>query len=80
MLDSGNLDVSFSGLKTAVALRRAAAKAARRSSRRARPIAHAFRRVVDVLVAKSVRHWARPGLAPPVLAGARVRNRECTHA
>jgi N6-L-threonylcarbamoyladenine synthase len=74
MLDSGNLDVSFSGLKTAVALRaREAAHGgspAALSSARKADIASAFQAaVVDVLVAKSVRALEVTGFATLVVAG-----------
>jgi N6-L-threonylcarbamoyladenine synthase len=74
MLDSGNLDVSFSGLKTAVALRaREAAHGgspAALSSADKADIASAFQAaVVDVLVAKSVRALEVTGFATLVVAG-----------
>jgi N6-L-threonylcarbamoyladenine synthase len=74
MLDSGNLDVSFSGLKTAVALRaRDAAHGGSPvalSSADKADIASAFQAaVVDVLVAKSVRALAVTGFATLVVAG-----------
>jgi N6-L-threonylcarbamoyladenine synthase len=80
MLDSGDLDVSFSGLKTAVALR---ARAASRDgdpstlpdSRKA-DIAAAFQAaVVDVLVFKALRALDATGLATLVVAGGVGANR-----
>ena len=74
MLDSGDLDLSFSGLKTAVALRaRDAADGGDPSSlpeARKADIAAAFQAaVVDVLVAKSLRALDVTGLASLVVAG-----------
>ena len=74
MIDSGDLDLSFSGLKTAVALRaREPADGADASSlpdRRKADIAAAFQTaVVDVLVAKSLRALDVTGLASLVVAG-----------
>jgi putative glycoprotease GCP len=80
MLDSGDLDVSFSGLKTAVALR------ARGAANDADPaclphsakadIAAAFQAaVVDVLVAKSLRALDITGLRTLVVAGGVGANR-----
>ena len=81
MLDSGNLDVSFSGLKTAVALRaREAAKGGDPATLPAghkADIASAFQAaVVDVLVAKSVRALDVTGFATLVVAGGVGANRE----
>jgi N6-L-threonylcarbamoyladenine synthase len=74
MLDSGDLDLSFSGLKTAVALRaRDTADGGDPSSlpdARKADIAAAFQAaVVDVLVAKSLRALEVTGLASLVVAG-----------
>jgi len=81
MLDSGNLDVSFSGLKTAVALKARAASAggdpAQLPDARKADIAHAFQAaVVDVLVAKSVQALAQTGLSALVVAGGVGANRQ----
>jgi len=80
MIDSGDLDLSFSGLKTAVALRaREAADGANASSlpdRVKADIAAAFQAaVVDVLVAKSLRALDVTGLASLVVAGGVGANR-----
>ena len=80
MLDSGNLDVSFSGLKTAVALRAREASAggdpALLPAARKADIAHAFQAaVVDVLVAKSLLALAQTGLDTLVVAGGVGANR-----
>ena len=80
MIDSGDLDLSFSGLKTAVALRaREAAAGGNASSlpeRRKADIAAAFEAaVVDVLVAKSLRALDITGLASLVVAGGVGANR-----
>ena len=74
MIDSADLDMSFSGLKTAVALRAREAAAngdpAQLSIARKADIAAAFQAaVVDVLVAKSLRALALTGLASLVVAG-----------
>ena len=82
MLDSGNLDVSFSGLKTAVALKARAAAGdggdpAKLSDASKADIAHAFQAaVVDVLVAKSIQALGETGLSTLVLAGGVGANRE----
>jgi N6-L-threonylcarbamoyladenine synthase len=81
MLDSGNLDLSFSGLKTAVALRAREASnggdPARLPASRKADIAHAFQAaVVDVLVAKSLQALAMTGLATLVVAGGVGANRQ----
>ena len=81
MLDSGNLDVSFSGLKTAVALRARAASAggdpALLTDATKADIAHAFQAaVVDVLVAKSLQALAQTSLRTLVVAGGVGANRE----
>jgi N6-L-threonylcarbamoyladenine synthase len=81
MLDSGNLDVSFSGLKTAVALRARAASSdgdpARLPLASKADIAHAFQAaVVDVLVAKSLQALAETRLDTLVVAGGVGANRE----
>jgi N6-L-threonylcarbamoyladenine synthase len=81
MLDSGNLDLSFSGLKTAVALRAREASSggdpARLPASRKADIAHAFQAaVVDVLVAKSLQALAMTGLATLVVAGGVGANRQ----
>ena len=77
MLDSGNLDMSFSGLKTAVATltRRLAAKKALSVQQRA-DIALEFQSaVVDVLVAKSLSALQATGLDRLVVAGGVGANR-----
>jgi N6-L-threonylcarbamoyladenine synthase len=81
MLDSRNLDVSFSGLKTAVALRARAASSdgdpARLPLASKADIAHAFQAaVVDVLVAKSLQALAETRLDTLVVAGGVGANRE----
>jgi N6-L-threonylcarbamoyladenine synthase len=80
MLDSNDLDFSFSGLKTAVALRaRAAANggdAASLADAAKADIAHAFEAaVVDVLVAKSLRALGQTGFDTLVVAGGVGANR-----
>jgi N6-L-threonylcarbamoyladenine synthase len=77
MLDSGNLDVSFSGLKTAVALRaRAAGDASLLPRARKADIAAAFQAaVVDVLVAKALYALDVTGRASLVVAGGVGANR-----
>jgi N6-L-threonylcarbamoyladenine synthase len=80
MLDSGNLDVSFSGLKTAVALKARAASEggdpAQLPDARKADIAHAFQAaVVDVLVTKSLQALAQTGFATLVVAGGVGANR-----
>jgi N6-L-threonylcarbamoyladenine synthase len=78
MLDSGNLDMSFSGLKTAVLtlVRRDEADGALTDARRA-DIAREFQAaVVDVLVAKALAALAATGLATLVVAGGVGANRE----
>jgi len=80
MIDSGDLDLSFSGLKTAVALRaREAAAGGNASSlpeRRKADIAAAFQAaVVDVLVAKSLRALDVAGRSSLVVAGGVGANR-----
>jgi N6-L-threonylcarbamoyladenine synthase len=80
MLDSGNLDVSFSGLKTAVALRaRDAADGgdpAQLPPSRKADIAAAFQAaVVDVLVAKALQALGATGRASLVVAGGVGANR-----
>ncbi|HEX6136773.1 MAG TPA: tRNA (adenosine(37)-N6)-threonylcarbamoyltransferase complex transferase subunit TsaD [Casimicrobiaceae bacterium] len=77
MLDSGDLDVSFSGLKTAVALRaRAAGDPAALPASRKADIAAAFQAaVVDVLVAKALGALAATGHAALVVAGGVGANR-----
>jgi len=80
MLDSGTLDMSFSGLKTAVALRAREASdggnpAGLPASRKA-DIAHAFQAaVVDVLVAKSLQALVQTRLDTLVVAGGVGANR-----
>src|SRR6188472_652639 len=80
MLDSGNLDVSFSGLKSAVALKARAAGGgdpAKLSDASKADIAHAFQAaVVDVLVAKSIQALGETGLSTLVLAWGVGANRE----
>ena len=80
MIDSGDLDMSFSGLKTAVALRARDAAGggdpAQLSPSRKADIAAAFQAaVVDVLVAKSLRALEVTGLASLVVAGGVGANR-----
>jgi N6-L-threonylcarbamoyladenine synthase len=80
MIDSGDLDVSFSGLKTAVALRARDAAGGADPSQLSPPhkadIAAAFQAaVVDVLVAKSVRALDVTGMASLVVAGGVGANR-----
>jgi len=80
MLDSGNLDFSFAGLKTAVALRARAASGGNDPSTlpqsRKADIAHAFQEaVVDVLVAKSLQALDRTGFRTLVVAGGVGANR-----
>jgi N6-L-threonylcarbamoyladenine synthase len=80
MLESGDLDVSFSGLKTAVALRARDASGggdpAQLSTRRKADIAAAFQAaIVDVLVAKSLDALGATGLASLVVAGGVGANR-----
>ncbi|MDQ2916357.1 MAG: tRNA (adenosine(37)-N6)-threonylcarbamoyltransferase complex transferase subunit TsaD [Pseudomonadota bacterium] len=80
MIDSGNLDVSFSGLKTAVALRARDASDGGDPSRlplsRKADIAAAFQAaVVDVLVAKALHALDVTGLASLVVAGGVGANR-----
>ena len=80
MLDSGNLDVSFSGLKTAVALKARTAgggDATRLSDSAKADIAHAFQAaVVDVLVTKSIAALDATGRSTLVVAGGVGANRE----
>jgi N6-L-threonylcarbamoyladenine synthase len=80
MIDSNDLDVSFSGLKTAVALRARDASgggdpAALAPSRKADIAASFQAAVVDVLVAKSLRALDLTGLASLVVAGGVGANR-----
>ena len=80
MLDSGDLDVSFSGLKTAVALRAREAAGGGDPSALApsskADIAAAFQAaVVDVLVAKSLAALEATGMASLVVAGGVGANR-----
>src|SRR5512144_2569463 len=77
MLDSGDLDMSFSGLKTAVAtlVRRLAVNGALDTTARA-AIAHEFQEaVVDVLVAKSIAALDATGQQRLVVAGGVGANR-----
>ena len=81
MIDSGDLDVSFSGLKTAVALRAremiGGGDAAALPASSKADIARAFQSaVVDVLVAKSLRALAATRFATLVVAGGVGANRE----
>jgi N6-L-threonylcarbamoyladenine synthase len=74
MLDSGDLDMSFSGLKTAVlTLARRELLTHQRKADIAREFQHA---VVDVLVAKSLAALASTGHARLVVAGGVGANRE----
>jgi N6-L-threonylcarbamoyladenine synthase len=80
MLDSGDLDVSFSGLKTAVALRAREASnggdpATLALSRKADIAAGFQAAVVDVLVAKALRALDATGLSTLVVAGGVGANR-----
>jgi N6-L-threonylcarbamoyladenine synthase len=80
MIDSGDLDMSFSGLKTAVALRAREAAGGGDASQlpvsRKADIAAAFQAaVVDVLVAKSLRALDITGMASLVVAGGVGANR-----
>jgi len=80
LIDSGDLDVSFSGLKTAVALRARDAgdggDPARLSLSRKADIAAAFQAaVVDVLVAKALQALDAMGRASLVVAGGVGANR-----
>jgi N6-L-threonylcarbamoyladenine synthase len=80
MLDSGTLDFSFAGLKTAVALRAREASGAGDPSALAQSrkadIARAFQEaVVDVLVAKSLQALDRTGFRTLVVAGGVGANR-----
>ena len=78
MLESGDLDISFSGLKTAVLtlVRREAARGALDDARRA-DIAREFQHaVVDVLVAKALAALGATGCAQLVVAGGVGANRE----
>jgi N6-L-threonylcarbamoyladenine synthase len=80
MLASGDLDMSFSGLKTAVALRARAASAggdpASLPTALKADIARAFQdAVVDVLVAKALQALDATGLATLVVAGGVGANR-----
>ena len=74
MIDSGDLDMSFSGLKTAV--RTLAAREPLTDARKA-DIAREFQRaVVDVLVAKAIRALAASDRSRLVVAGGVGANRE----
>ena len=80
MLDSGTLDVSFSGLKTAVALKARALAAggdpAHLAAHHKADIAHAFQAaVVDVLVATSILALGETGRSTLVVAGGVGANR-----
>jgi N6-L-threonylcarbamoyladenine synthase len=80
MLESGDLDVSFSGLKTAVALRAREASdgadpAMLAPSRKADIAAGFQAAVVDVLVAKALRALDATGLSTLVVAGGVGANR-----
>jgi N6-L-threonylcarbamoyladenine synthase len=80
MLDSGTLDLSFSGLKTAVALRARDASAGGDPATLPQDvradIAHAFQAaVVDVLTAKSLQALALTGLDTLIVAGGVGANR-----
>jgi N6-L-threonylcarbamoyladenine synthase len=72
MLDSGNLDMSFSGLKTAVALRARefAADPSQMPETRKADVARAFQdAVVDVLVTKSLQALTARNISTLVVAG-----------
>ena len=80
MIDSGDLDMSFSGLKTAVALRAREAAGGSDASQlpvsRKADIAAAFQAaVIDVLVAKSLRALEITGMSSLVVAGGVGANR-----
>ena len=78
MHKTGNLDFSFSGLKTAVMLlaRQTLAKEARPGARTSADIAASFQEaIVDVLVAKSLYALAQTGLDQLVVAGGVGANR-----
>ncbi|MBV8030408.1 MAG: tRNA (adenosine(37)-N6)-threonylcarbamoyltransferase complex transferase subunit TsaD [Betaproteobacteria bacterium] len=75
MIDSGNLDFSFSGLKTAVST------AMRKSPQEASDVARAFvDAVVDVLVAKCTAALQATGLRRLVVAGGVGANRQLRDA
>jgi N6-L-threonylcarbamoyladenine synthase len=78
MLDSGNLDMSFSGLKTAVlTLVRRDAAAGRLDAARRADIAREFQHaIVDVLVAKAQAALVATGRSDLVVAGGVGANRE----
>jgi N6-L-threonylcarbamoyladenine synthase len=78
MHDSGNLDMSFSGLKTAVltVVRREAAAGNLDDAKRADIAAEFQSAVVDVLVGKAVAALARTGHSRLVVAGGVGANRE----
>src|SRR4029077_17036290 len=78
MLDSGDLDMSFSGLKTAVlTLVRREAAAQRLDDTRRGDIAREFQHaVVDVLVAKALAALGATGHSRLVVAGGVGANRE----
>jgi N6-L-threonylcarbamoyladenine synthase len=75
MLDSGNLDFSFSGLKTAVLIR--VREIGEPDERQRADVARGFQdAIVDVLVQKSMRAVEQSGLARLVVAGGVGANRE----
>jgi N6-L-threonylcarbamoyladenine synthase len=75
MLDSGNLDFSFSGLKTAVLIR--VREIGEPDERQRADIARGFQdAIVDVLVQKSMRAVEQSGLTRLVVAGGVGANRE----
>jgi N6-L-threonylcarbamoyladenine synthase len=80
LLHKPNLDFSFAGLKTAVAVRLAALGAEPTADQRADMAASVQAAIVEILVAKSLRALERTGLARLVVAGgvganARLRQR-----
>jgi N6-L-threonylcarbamoyladenine synthase len=80
LLHKPNLDFSFAGLKTAVAVRLAALGAEPTADQRADMAASVQAAIVEILVAKSLRALDRTGLARLVVAGgvganARLRQR-----
>ena len=85
MLDSGNLDVSFSGLKTAVALRLAPPRRRRRSGKAFRRQQGRHRTRVPGGRRRRAgreidrRHWARPGCRHWSSPGASARIASCAH-
>ncbi len=75
LLHKPNLDFSFAGLKTAVAIKWAALPASQSDSRRADMAASVQAAIVDVLSAKSLRALKTTGLRRLVVAGGVGANR-----